>query len=106
MILSIIVLSLMGFVGYLGWRAFVGYRAAEGTVRERLWAGFRDSATIAWNVGNAVSVTLISAVTWLSDVLGYPGLKDTVTPLLTPKLVIAYLLILAIGSVAARSRTL
>jgi uncharacterized protein (DUF2062 family) len=105
-IVTPVLIALLLGATYVGYRGYMQFRRAEGSLWSRMWEGAKESATMLWLGLNAVSVALISAVTWASDLLGFPGLKEAMSPWLTPKLVLAYVLVLALGGVLTRNRTL
>jgi hypothetical protein len=105
-ILTAFILAQCAAVGWMGWRGYQAYRDTEGSTWERVKAGFKRSATVGWDWMNAASVAMVAMVTYTSDLLGFPGVKDALTPFLTPKLMVAYVLTLSLGSILARFRTL
>lgn len=82
------------------------YAKAEGTTWQRVVAAFRGSASIAWARVNTISLSLIGLVGDAAGWLGAPGVQDTVSPWLSPKLLVCYALAVAIGGEVARRRTL
>lgn len=82
------------------------YSKAEGTVWQRIVAAFRGSASIAWARLNTLSISLVGLVGEASGWLGAPGVQDTISPWLSPKMLLGYALAVAIGGEIARRRTL
>lgn len=103
---NVIVVALFAVVGWQLYETVLAYRRATGTTWERLKAAFKDSATIAWTRLNALSVSLGTLVTTASDWAGMPGIKDAVTPYLTPQFLLVYTLVILIGNEIARRRSL
>lgn len=103
---TVIIVAAFAIIGWQVYETVIDYRRETGTTWQRLVGAFKASATLAWTRLNAVSVFLVTAVTTVADWLGAPGLKDTVSPLLTPQLLVAYTLVVLIGAEVARRRTL
>lgn len=101
-----ICLAFIGVIVYLAVETVIEYRAAQGTVWERLQAAFKGSSTIAFTRLNAFSVLTIDAVAYIVDFLGASGLKDAIAPYLGPNWMLAYILFVVLGAEVARRRTL
>lgn len=103
----VIVYSAIGIVCIVfAWDTVRSYQTATGSVFDRLSAAFKDSLTIAWARLNALSVALIAAVAYGGDLLGAPGIKEALAPLLTPQMLIAYGVVVALGAEFSRRRSL
>lgn len=106
MIITIILTTAFGFLGYLVWRGVRRYQLAEGSVWSRLKSAANESSTIAWNVGNAASIAAIAGVTFVSEWLGMPGVKEALEPYLKPEYMLTYMLVVTLGSVLTRYRSI
>lgn len=82
------------------------YAKATGTVWERSKAAFSGSVTLLWARLNAISISLVGFAGDLSGWLGAPGVGSVAEQLLGPRMLICYALLIALGSEAARRRTL
>lgn len=106
MIAQIIIGVALLAVAYQAYETVMAYKRATGSIWERLKAAFSESATIFWSRVNSISVALTTLVATISTYLGAPGIKETITPWLTPEYLLAYTLVILIGSEIARRRTL
>lgn len=104
----IISLGLVAVALYLVWQVAARYRAAEGTVWERLLATAKDSATILFNKVVAVVALLVGGLGDVAEFAGQPELKTTIETYLggNPKVLTVVLLIVATITIFARKRTL
>lgn len=104
MITTIINVVLIGLVGFYAYEFYRGYRAATGTLWERLVAGAKGSATILW----ARFVQVVAALTtWLvsaSDLLNAPSVGQAIQTYLKPEYVAAAFVLIAVISEVARRR--
>lgn len=103
----IVALGLLSLAMYIVWQAVSAWRAASGSVWQRLLASAKDSATILW----AKFVSLIASLAGLAgefaDAVGAPGVKEQVQSALgNPVYVALFLVGVSFISIAARKRTL
>lgn len=103
LIFNAAVLVLAAFVIYtLG----SGFRAATGTVWERLLAAAQGSATILWArfsmLVGALATVLVEAADWLNA----PGVADGIKAVMQPSYVAFFIIAMAVMSELARRRTL
>lgn len=103
LILTAIVLAVPAYMIYT---TIHNYVVATGTAWERLGKAFKESATIFCTRLSAISAAAVGAVGELSTYLGAPGVKEAIEPYLSPKYMLAYMLITLIGAEIARRRTL
>lgn len=106
MIANGILIALLAITAWQAYETIAAYRQAQGTTWERVKSAFRKSASIAWARLNAVSVSLTTVVALAADWLGMPGVKEAITPWLTPEYMLAYTLAVLIGAEIARRRSL
>jgi len=104
--LTVVVLAQFAVIAYLVFMVYKGYRAEQGTVWEKFVAGFRSSLTIFWGWINAISVSAVSLLVLVSQALDTPGIKESITPYMKPEYMLIYVLVVSVGSMLARSRTL
>ena len=103
LVLTLIVLSVPVYFVLL---VISQYMAAPGSTLDRIVAAFKNSASITWARLNALSVVAVGALSYLADLAGAPGVKDTIAPYLAPQYMTAYILFVLIGAEIARRRTL
>lgn len=106
MIATIILVVLLCLVGWQVYETVRAYGRATGTTWERLKAAFSDSATIAWARLNSLSAVAVAALAEVSAWFGAPGVQQAIEPYLGPKYMLAYLLVVLVGSEIARRRSL
>jgi hypothetical protein len=82
------------------------YRAAAGTVWQRLLASGKESATIVWQRFTIVVASLADAVVWVADLLNAPSVAEPIKSALQPQYVAAFMVAVAIIGEFARRRTL
>ena len=82
------------------------YRAAVGTVWQRLLATGRESATILWQRFTIALASLADAVVWLAELLNAPGVAEPIKSVLQPQYVAALMVTIAVVGELARRRTL
>lgn len=106
--LTIVVLAQFALIAYLVWVVYRGYRKASqfDSSWDKLKAGFKDSLTVFWGWVNALSASAASFVVLLAQLLDAPGMKEAVAPFLKPELMLIYIIIVSLGSIIARMRTL
>jgi hypothetical protein len=82
------------------------YRAATGTVWQRLLATSRHSATILWQRFTIALAGFADALVWLADLLNSPGVAEPIKSVLQPQYVAVFVVAVAIVGELARRRTL
>jgi len=82
------------------------FRAAAGTLWQRLLATGRESATILWQRFTIALASLADAVVWLAELLNAPGVAEPIKSVLQPQYVAALMVAVAIIGELARRRTL
>ena len=82
------------------------YRAAAGTVWQRLLATSRHSATILWQRFTIALAGFADALVWLADLLNAPGVAEPIKSVLQPQYVAVFVVTVAIVGELARRRTL
>src|SRR5919204_3379674 len=82
------------------------YRAATGTVWQRLLATSRHSATILWQRFTIALAGFADALVWLADLLNAPGVAEPIKSVLEPQYVAVFVVAVAIVGALARRRTL
>ena len=102
-ILNLILLAALLYVVVDFLRSF---RAAAGTVWQRLLATGKQSATILWQRFTIAVVSFADAIVWLADLLNAPGVAEPIKSVLQPQYVAAFVMAVAIISELARRRTL
>ncbi len=91
---------------WVGYSVATGYATATGTPSERLWQGFRASATIIVGKVTALVGGLLTLVPSMADLVGSPEIKTALEGLLTPKAMSVAVLAIGLVTVWARTRTL
>lgn len=106
--LTILVLAQFALIAFLIWKVYAGYRAASqfDSAWDKLKAGFRDSLTVFWGWINAMSASAVSFTVLLSQVLDAPGMKEALAPFLRPEVMLVYVIVVSLGTILARMRTL
>ena len=82
------------------------YRAATGTIWQRLLATGRHSATILWQRFTIALAGFADALVWLADLLNAPGVAEPIKSVLQPQYVAVFVVTVAIVGELARRRTL
>src|SRR5215470_263606 len=82
------------------------FRAAAGTLWQRLLATGRESATILWQRFTIALASLADAVVWLAELLNAPGVAEPIKSVLQPQYVAAFMVAVAVIGELARRRTL
>ena len=82
------------------------YRAASGTLWQRLLATSRHSATILWQRFTIALAAFADALVWLAELLNAPGVAEPIKSMLQPQYVAALMVAIAIVGELARRRTL
>ena len=103
LIFTILSLAALLWVGYSIW---TGYASAQGAPSERLWQGFRASATVIVGKVTAAVGGLLTLVPSAADLVGSPEIKTALEGLLTPKAMSVAVLAIGLVTVWARTRTL
>ena len=85
---------------------FSSYRAAAGTLWQRLLATSRESATILWQRFTIALAGFADALVWLADLLNAPGVAEPIKSVLQPQYVAVFVVTVAIVGELARRRTL
>jgi hypothetical protein len=82
------------------------YKAASGTVWQRLLATGRHSATILWQRCTIALAGFADALVWLADLLQAPGVAEPIKSVLQPQYVAVFVVAVAVVGELARRRTL
>lgn len=91
---------------YVAWDFYADYRAAAGTVWQRLLASGKESATILWTRFTVLVTALSNSLVWVAGLLGAPGVEDSIKAALQPAYVAGFVVAIAIVTELARRRTL
>jgi hypothetical protein len=86
--------------------AVMSYRAAVGSVWQRLLAAGKDSATILWARFVVVAAWIVNALVWLAELLNAPNVAAAIQQYGGPKTVAAIMVTVAFITELARRRTL
>ena len=82
------------------------FRAAAGTLWQRLLATGRESATILWQRFTIALAAFTDALLWLAELLNAPGVAEPIKSVLEPQYVAVFVVAVAIVGELARRRTL
>jgi hypothetical protein len=102
-IVTVVILIAFGWVIY---RVIAFYRAATGTVWQRLYTATKDSATLFWGMIVAAVTAAFNGVMNLSDALGAPEVRTFITENFSPQVASAIIVGVVILLSIARLRTL
>src|SRR5262245_14910368 len=103
LILNLVLVAALGYVAIDFLRSF---RAAAGTVSQRLLATGRQSATILWQRFTMALAAFTDALLWLAELLNAPGVAEPIKSVLQPQYVAVFVVAVAVVSELARRRTL
>ena len=99
-------LILLAAFAYVAWDFYADYRAAAGTVWQRLLAAGKTSATILWSRFTILTTAMSNSLVWLAGLLGAPGVEDAIKAALQPVYVAGFVVFIAVITELARRRTL
>jgi hypothetical protein len=97
---------LVAALAYIIIDAVISYRAAVGTVWQRLLAAGKESATILWARFTVVVGVVVNGLVWMADVLHAPEVANAIQTYGGPKAAAAVLIVVAVITEMARRRTL
>jgi hypothetical protein len=103
---AVIDLILFAALVYVVFDFVRAWRAASGTVWQRLLATGRHSATILWQRFIIALAGFADALVWLADLLQAPGVAEPIKSVLQPQYVAVLVVAVAIVGELARRRTL
>jgi hypothetical protein len=103
LVLNLVLVAALVYVAVDFVRSF---RAASGTVWQRLLATGRQSATILWQRFTIALAAFTDALLWLAELLNAPGVVEPIKSVLQPQYVAVFVVAVAIVSELARRRTL
>ena len=106
MLTTIVLVAALAILAYIAYRVVLNYRAAEGTVWERLIVAAKNSATVLWQYVVIAGGTLLGWSVQLADALNMPEVRSVIQDNLKPEYVGLALVGIAIITVVARLRTL
>ena len=86
--------------------AVISYRAAAGTVWQRLLAVGKESATVLWSRFVVLVAGLTDGLVWLADLIGQPSVASAIQAYLKPSYVAGIMVAVAAITELARRRTL
>jgi len=72
-------LALAAFVGWFAWHTYKSYKAATGTVWQRLYAAGMDSATIFWAALMSWVTVAFNFILNIADFFGATEFRDFIT---------------------------
>lgn len=104
--LLILDIPITALVAYFIYDFVVSYRAAAGTVWQRVLAAGDQSATIVWQRLIVIASGLSGAVVVVADYLNAPGVGDAIKSAVQPQYLVIYAIVMALISEFARRRTL
>lgn len=97
-------LALAGLVAYYAYNFVTRFRAAAGTLKDRLLAAGHDSGTILIQRLVAIAAGLVAVVPTLADVLGASGVSSAVQSIIPGGVAPYYMVVLSIVTELARRR--
>jgi hypothetical protein len=97
---------LLAFLAYIVFEAVKDYRAAAGSVWQRVLAAGKASATIAWARFTVIVAALANSLVWLADVVNAPTVATAIETYLKPSVVAGIMVTVALITEMARRRTL
>jgi hypothetical protein len=107
MISTAIALAGVSFIAYFVYTTWSGYKAATGTVWQRLLASSRDSATMLWSKFCLALSAVVANLDTIADALGQPEAKQYIQDLFSnPKVVAGILGGVMLLNMLARLRSL
>jgi hypothetical protein len=80
--------------------------SAAGSMRQRLWAAARHSATVLWARFCVAVAALVDVLVWIADLLNAPGVAGAIQSYLSPSVVAGIMIAIAVITEIARRRTL
>ena len=86
--------------------AVVSYRAAAGTVWQKLLAVGKESATVLWSRFTILVAGATDGLVWLADLAGQPAVAGAIQSYLKPSYVAGLMIAVAVITELARRRTL
>jgi|GEM_PF-6648267 hypothetical protein len=99
--------GLAALAAYFVFNVYAGYRAATGTVWQRLLAGARNSATMLWSKFCIILAAVVANLDQIADAIGQPEAKQYIADILgNPKAVAGVMLAITAVTMIARARTL